>query len=176
LYCAIIKPIYATVQKNLSFAFLRGLDYPAFSYNDRVNDRNRGKNISYRHYRAVRRVFGLFDFLSFGDSQIWRIEAFIRHLNKKKNQLSNYSWKGGENMKNLKTIGWIAFILVVIGGINWGLVGLFKLNLVATIFGESGVITRVVYMLVGLSAIYLVFAGSGKESDSKEEKRDLPVG
>lgn len=55
-------------------------------------------------------------------------------------------------MKILETI---ALILVVIGGLNWGLVGLFNFDLVATIFGVMSVISRIVYILVGLSAIYL---------------------
>jgi uncharacterized protein len=56
------------------------------------------------------------------------------------------------------TIGWIAFTLLVIGGLNWGLVGLFDFDLVAALFGEMSAITRAVYTLVGLSAIYCAFA------------------
>jgi uncharacterized membrane protein YuzA (DUF378 family) len=58
-------------------------------------------------------------------------------------------------MKILETI---ALILVVIGGLNWGLVGLFNFDLVATIFGAMSIISRIVYILVGLSAIYLAVA------------------
>jgi len=47
----------------------------------------------------------------------------------------------------------IAFILVIVGALNWGLVGLFDFDLVARIFGEMTRLTRVVYILVGLSAI-----------------------
>ncbi len=54
----------------------------------------------------------------------------------------------------MKALHAIAFILVVIGGLNWGLVGAFDYNLVALI---GGVVERVVYILVGLSALYLVF-------------------
>jgi uncharacterized membrane protein YuzA (DUF378 family) len=46
----------------------------------------------------------------------------------------------------------VTFILLVVGGLNWLLVGAFDLNLVMTIFGDS-VLTKVVYILVGLSAI-----------------------
>ncbi|HBV02088.1 MAG TPA: DUF378 domain-containing protein [Candidatus Komeilibacteria bacterium] len=48
----------------------------------------------------------------------------------------------------------IAFILVVIGGLNWGLVGLFNFNLVAAIFGDMSLVSRIVYILVGLAALY----------------------
>jgi len=58
-------------------------------------------------------------------------------------------------MKNLDVI---AAVLLVIGGLNWGLVGLFHFDLVATIFGmkfgETNGISSVVYILVGLSALY----------------------
>jgi uncharacterized membrane protein YuzA (DUF378 family) len=53
-------------------------------------------------------------------------------------------------------LDWIALVLVIIGGLNWGLVGLFKFDLVATIFGDS-IIATVVYVLVGISAIYLIY-------------------
>ena len=53
----------------------------------------------------------------------------------------------------------IALVLVIIGGLNWGLVGLFDYNLVSTIFGDASTLTRVIYDLVGLSAIYMIFAG-----------------
>jgi len=51
----------------------------------------------------------------------------------------------------------LAFILIVVGGLNWGLVGLFNFDLVATIFGDMSMISRIVYILVGLSAIYVFF-------------------
>ena len=46
-------------------------------------------------------------------------------------------------------------VLVIVGGLNWGLVGLANFDLVATLFGASSVLSRVVYILVGLSAIYV---------------------
>jgi uncharacterized membrane protein YuzA (DUF378 family) len=52
------------------------------------------------------------------------------------------------------TVTWIAFWLLVVGGLNWGLLGLFGVDLVATIFGPGSVAARVVYAVVGLSAIY----------------------
>ncbi|UCB56465.1 MAG: DUF378 domain-containing protein [Candidatus Omnitrophota bacterium] len=55
----------------------------------------------------------------------------------------------------MKAINLIALILLVVGGLNWGLVGLFSFDLVAAIFGVMSVISRVVYTLVGLSAIVI---------------------
>jgi uncharacterized protein len=53
---------------------------------------------------------------------------------------------------NNKWIHMVAFALLVVGGLNWGLVGLFEFNLVETIFGANSTLTMVVYVLVGLSA------------------------
>lgn len=56
------------------------------------------------------------------------------------------------------TLDWIAFVLVVVGGLNWGLVGFFNWNLVDVIFGV-GMLGRIVYDLVGLSALWMIFKG-----------------
>ena len=56
----------------------------------------------------------------------------------------------------MKALHMITFILLVIGGLNWLLVGAFDLNLVTTIFG-AGVFAKVVYVLVGLSALVEIF-------------------
>ena len=58
-------------------------------------------------------------------------------------------------MKNLSAIDWIALILVLVGGLNWGLVGLADFNLVALLFGEMSFLSRVVYAIVGVATIYL---------------------
>jgi uncharacterized protein len=57
-------------------------------------------------------------------------------------------------MKNYHVLDLIAAILLLVGGINWGLVGLFKLNLVSSIFGEG--LGRVIFILVGVAAIYRI--------------------
>lgn len=55
-------------------------------------------------------------------------------------------------------VDWIAFILVIIGSLNWGLVGLFQYDLVATIFGGAeSTVSRTIYTLVGLSALWLIY-------------------
>jgi len=60
-------------------------------------------------------------------------------------------------MNKLNGLDWIAFILMAIGGLNWGLVGLFKFDLVAAIFGAASIVSAIVYILVGLSALYWLF-------------------
>jgi uncharacterized membrane protein YuzA (DUF378 family) len=53
-----------------------------------------------------------------------------------------------------KTFDCIVGLIVLIGGLNWGLVGMFGFDLVTTIFGEMTILTRLVYTLVGLCALY----------------------
>lgn len=60
-------------------------------------------------------------------------------------------------MRGLSTLDIIALILVIIGGLNWGLVGLFNFNLVEAIFGSLTLLTRIIYVIVGLAALYLIF-------------------
>jgi uncharacterized membrane protein YuzA (DUF378 family) len=59
-------------------------------------------------------------------------------------------------VKNLNALDWIALILVIIGGLNWGLVGIFGFDLVAWIFASIYVVARIVYILVALAAIYMI--------------------
>ena len=54
----------------------------------------------------------------------------------------------------MKSLDTIAAILLVVGGLNWGLVGLFNFDLVAALFGDGAIVARLVYILVGLSAAY----------------------
>jgi uncharacterized membrane protein YuzA (DUF378 family) len=54
----------------------------------------------------------------------------------------------------MKPLNLITLILVIVGGVNWGLVGFFSLDLVAAIFGAGSFLARAVYALVGLSALW----------------------
>ena len=51
----------------------------------------------------------------------------------------------------------LAMILTIIGGINWGMVGAFDFDLVAFLFGSMSILSRIVYILVGLSALAMIF-------------------
>ena len=55
----------------------------------------------------------------------------------------------------MKALKMIAIVLVIVGGLNWGLVGLFNFDLVAAIFGDMSSLSIIVYTLVGLAAIYV---------------------
>jgi len=55
----------------------------------------------------------------------------------------------------------LTFLLVVVGALNWGLVGLFDFNLVTTLVGAWPMVERLVYILVGLSAVYVLLTHKG---------------
>lgn len=62
---------------------------------------------------------------------------------------------------NNKVLHMAAYILLFVGGLNWGLVGLFKLDLVDLIFGGLPILAKLVYVLVGVSAVYLAATHRG---------------
>ncbi|HEY1226337.1 MAG TPA: DUF378 domain-containing protein [Ramlibacter sp.] len=51
-------------------------------------------------------------------------------------------------------LDWLALILLIIGGLNWGLVGLFGIDVVSSVFGPGSTISRAIYVAVGLAAIW----------------------
>lgn len=55
-----------------------------------------------------------------------------------------------------KILDCIALTITIIGAVNWGLIGFFDFNLVATIFGSMSWLSRVIYALVGISGLYLI--------------------
>jgi uncharacterized protein len=57
----------------------------------------------------------------------------------------------------MKTFELVAMILLLIGGINWGLVGAFNYNVITTLLGDGSTMTRAVYAIVGLCALYEAF-------------------
>ena len=58
-------------------------------------------------------------------------------------------------MRKLSSLDWVALVLVIIGGLNWGLVAVAQLDLVQTLVGAWPLVANVVYILVALSALYL---------------------
>lgn len=57
----------------------------------------------------------------------------------------------------MNVLDWSATILMIVGGLNWGLVGVFDYNVVAQLFGDQTPLTRLVYALVGVAALYGVY-------------------
>ena len=56
----------------------------------------------------------------------------------------------------MKVVDKIALVLIIIGAINWGLIGFFKFDLVAFLFGQMTWLSRVVYAIVGLCGLYTI--------------------
>ena len=62
-------------------------------------------------------------------------------------------------VERYNTLDWLASTLVIVGAINWGLVGMFQFDLVAALFGgQSAALSRIVYTLVGISGIYSIYS------------------
>lgn len=63
-----------------------------------------------------------------------------------------------------KTLDYLSLIIVFIGALNWGLIGLFRLDLVRLVFGDMSWLSRIIYVLVGICGLYLLtFLGRVQE-------------
>lgn len=67
---------------------------------------------------------------------------------------------------------WIALVLLAIGGLNWLLVGAFEFDLVAAIFGEMSAASRVVYVLVGIAAIWTLISSARVSRGNRDYGND----
>ena len=74
----------------------------------------------------------------------------------------------GEVRRNMRTLTILSLILIVIGALNWLLVGLFRYDLVATLFGMDTGLSRLIYILVGVGGIFGIFV-IGKLWSSRED-------
>lgn len=57
-------------------------------------------------------------------------------------------------------LDWLAIVLTIIGALNWGLVGIFRFNLVTFLFGANSLLSRVIFTLVGIAGVYLIYTVS----------------
>lgn len=69
---------------------------------------------------------------------------------------------GGSRMK-MSTVDWAAWLLVVVGAINWGLVGVANMNLVESFLGVWPMLVKLTYALVGLSGLYILWMAFNKK-------------
>jgi uncharacterized membrane protein YuzA (DUF378 family) len=77
--------------------------------------------------------------------------TYTEHIHARK-----VEWMVHHRRHSMKTLNLITLILIIVGGLNWGLVGVANFDLVAAIFGEGSLLSRLVYALVGLSALYQI--------------------
>jgi len=68
-------------------------------------------------------------------------------------------------MQKLNLADWLALVLVLVGALNWGLVGLLDFDLVATLFGDMTFLTKIIYSLVGIAALYVAAIASSLNKD-----------
>ena len=71
----------------------------------------------------------------------------------------------------MPVINKITLLLLIVGGLNWGLVGLFGFDLVAALFGEMSLLSRIVYTLVGASALAQLVPLFAGQDDSRRSAR-----
>jgi uncharacterized protein len=65
-----------------------------------------------------------------------------------------------EGQSAMSAIDYIAMALLIIGGLNWAMVGLFDVDVVATLFGPGSPASRIVYVIVGLAALYSIYTAA----------------
>jgi uncharacterized membrane protein YuzA (DUF378 family) len=73
----------------------------------------------------------------------------------------------------VKSAYWLAMILVIIGAVNWGLVGLFQFDLVAALFGPASALSRLVYALVGVAGVALAVIAATIQSSLRHAHATL---
>lgn len=78
-------------------------------------------------------------------------------------------------MKNFNAFDWTALAVLLVGGINWGLIGAFNIDVVSYLLGEMTVLTRLVFGLVGLSALYIAFSVAMSTSELPASTRHRVV-
>lgn len=74
----------------------------------------------------------------------------------------------------MKALNTLTGVLVLVGALNWGLIGFFRFDLVAALFGEMSMLSRIVYGLVGLSAIHQAMAWGTSHNTANGSLRTSP--
>jgi uncharacterized membrane protein YuzA (DUF378 family) len=64
-----------------------------------------------------------------------------------------------DNASSLGPVAWLSLVLMIVGSVNWGLVGVANFDLVTAIFGQGSILSRIVYGLVGLAGLYGIALG-----------------
>ena len=83
--------------------------------------------------------------------------TFLQNFSYKIEKQRDTIEKGGITM-NSKGLDYTLLTLVIIGAVNWGLIGFFRFDLVAFLFGQMSWLSRIIYALVGISGLYLLSA------------------
>ena len=73
---------------------------------------------------------------------------------------------GNLHRARMNALDWVAMVLMIVGGLNWGMVGLFDVDVVARLFGTQSPFSRVIYVLVGLAALYSIYTAVKMASET----------
>ena len=74
----------------------------------------------------------------------------------------------------MKTLDIIVLLLVIIGAVNWGLIGFFGFNLVTSLFGDMSSFSRIVYALVGIAGLYSIsFLGRDRDTNRHRDRESI---
>lgn len=65
--------------------------------------------------------------------------------------------RAGTGLRHLTAADWVAMVLLIVGGVNWGLIGVMNIDLVSVIFGDMTVLARVVYLGMGVAGLYAIY-------------------
>lgn len=72
----------------------------------------------------------------------------------------------------MRTLDIISLVLVIIGAVNWGLIGFFNFDLVAVLFGSMSALTRIIYSIIGIAGLYSIsFLGRDREERHERHER-----
>jgi uncharacterized protein len=94
------------------------------------------------------------------DPPIRRQSPFLNVLNRSSQMAVTTSPNASMSSSSMHAVaavgalGWVSLVLMIIGSLNWGLVGVANFDLVAAIFGQGSILSRIVYSLVGLAGLY----------------------
>ena len=72
---------------------------------------------------------------------------------------------GSVHKARMNALDWISMVLMIIGGLNWGLVGLINLDVVAALFGTQSPFSRILDVLIGLAALYSIYTAAKMASE-----------
>lgn len=97
-------------------------------------------------------------FLRYASRAGYKVLFFLKIMR----MISSWLTNGDFAMKKMCAVHGILWFLVIVGALNWGLVGFFGFDLVAKIFGSMTVISRIIYALIGLSGLLLLFSCAKK--------------
>ena len=89
------------------------------------------------------------------------------HITERRHNRERRSGAANPMARRMGALDWLALVLMIIGGINWGLVGVMNIDLVAATFGDGTTAARAAYGLVGLAALYSIYTVSKLASDGQ---------